>query len=144
MDNAEDGDHQNVERAHRRMESVRHRARKRLRNTHKRDDQGWSGLSVKEYKELKGLKKENLGDNMTNIELVLNMLAEVTATAISKQENPKAFEENKKVARRGGGVASDAKKRFEEETGMKTISPLNANDKPALEIKTQEEGDDNN
>ena len=81
---------------------------------------------------------------MTNIELVLNVLAEVTITAISKQENQKTFEENKKVARRGGGVASDAKKRFEEETGMKAISPLNANDKPALEIKTEEEGDDNN
>ena len=62
----------------------------------------WSGLSVQEYKELKGLKKENLRDNMTNIELVLNMLAEVTTTAISKQEQPGTFDENKAVARRGG------------------------------------------
>lgn len=70
----------------------------------------WSGMSVKEYKQLKGLKKENLRDNMTNIELVLNMLAEVTTTTISKQENPKTFEKNKKIARRGGSVSSDAKK----------------------------------
>ncbi len=99
----------------------------------------WSGMSVQEYKQLKGLKKENLRDNMTNIELVLNMLAEVTTTAISKQENPRTFEENKKIARRGGSVASDAKKRYEEETSKKAISPLNADDKKLLEIKPNEE-----
>ncbi len=99
----------------------------------------WSGMSVQEYKQLKGLKKENLRDNMTNIELVLNMLAEVTTTAISKQENPKSFEENKKIARRGGSVASDAKKRYEEETGKKAISPLNADNKNLLEIKPNED-----
>ena len=98
----------------------------------------WSGMSVQEYKQLKGLKKENLRDNMTNIELVLNMLAEVTTTAISKQENPKTFEENKKIARRGGSVASDAKKRYEEETGKKAISPRNADNKNLLEIKSDE------
>lgn len=98
----------------------------------------WSGMSVQEYKQLKGLKKENLRDNMTNIELVLNMLAEVTTTAISKQERPKTFEENKKIARRGGSVASDAKKRYEEETGKKVISSLNASNKHLLEIKTDE------
>ena len=98
----------------------------------------WSGMSVQEYKQLKGLKKENLRDNMTNIELVLNMLAEVTTTAISKQENPKSFEDNKKIARRGGSVASDAKKRYEEETGKKAISPLNADNKNLLEIKSDE------
>lgn len=98
----------------------------------------WSGMSVQEYKQLKGLKKENLRDNMTNIELVLNMLAEVTTTAISKQESPKTFEENKKIARRGGSVASDAKKRYEEETGKKAISPLNADNKNLLEIKSDE------
>lgn len=76
---------------------------------------------------------------MTNIELVLNMLAEVTTTTISKQENPKTFEENKKIARRGGSVASDAKERFEEETGKKAISPLNANNKDLLEIKSDED-----
>ena len=70
----------------------------------------WSGLTVKEYKQKKGLKKENLRDNMTNIELVLNMLAEVTATSISKQEQPQSFEENKNVAVRGGKVANTAKK----------------------------------
>ena len=99
----------------------------------------WSGMSVQEYKKLKGLKKENLRDNMTNIELVLNMLAEVTTTAISKQENPKTFAENKKIARRGGSVASDAKKRYEEETGKKAISPLNADNKNLLEIKPDED-----
>ena len=99
----------------------------------------WSGMSVQEYKQLKALKKENLRDNMTNIELVLNMLAEVTTTAISKQENPKTFEENKKIARRGGSVASDAKKRYEEETGKKAISPLNADNKNLLEIKSDED-----
>ncbi|MGN0960630.1 MAG: Bro-N domain-containing protein [Christensenellales bacterium] len=101
----------------------------------------WSGLSVKEYKNLKGLKKENLRDNMTNIELVLNMLAEVTTTAISKQENPKTFEENKKIARRGGSVANDAKKRFEEETGKQAISPLNASNKVLLEVTKDEDND---
>lgn len=89
----------------------------------------WSGMSVQEYKQLKGLKKENLRDNMTNIELVLNMLAEVTTTTISRQENPKTFEENKKIARRGGNVAGDAKKRFEEETSKKALSALNASNK---------------
>lgn len=72
----------------------------------------WSGLTVKEYKQKKGLKKENLRDNMTNIELVLNMLAEVTATSISKQEQPQSFEENKNIAVRGGKVANTAKKRI--------------------------------
>ena len=95
----------------------------------------WSGLSVKEYKELKGLKKENLRDNMTNIELVLNMLAEVTTTAISRQEQPKTFAQNKQIAKRGGNVANDAKKRIEMETGQKVISPINAKNKQLLEIK---------
>lgn len=95
----------------------------------------WSGLSVKEYKELKGLKKENLRDNMTNIELVLNMLAEVTTTSISRQESPSTFEESKSVARRGGKVANVAKKEYEEATGLKAVSSLNARNKPALEIK---------
>lgn len=99
----------------------------------------WSGMSVGEYKQLKGLKKENLRDNMTNIELVLNMLAEVTTTTISKQENPKTFEENKKIARRGGSVANDAKKRFEEETGKNAISTFNASNKNLLEIKSDED-----
>ena len=95
----------------------------------------WSGLTVKEYKQKKGLKKENLRDNMTNIELVLNMLAEVTATSISKQEQPQSFEENKSVAVRGGKVANTAKKEYEKATGLKAVSSLNAKDKKALEIQ---------
>ena len=97
----------------------------------------WSGLSVKEYKEKKGLKKENLRDNMTNIELVLNMLAEVTATSISKQEKPEGFEESKKVAVRGGKVANTAREEYEKATGQKAVSSLNAKDKPALEIENK-------
>ena len=97
----------------------------------------WSGLTVKEYKEKKGLKKENLRDNMTNIELVLNMLAEVTSTAISKQEEPETFEENRKVAIRGGKVANSAKEEYEKETGLKVVSELNAKDKIALEINNK-------
>ena len=101
----------------------------------------WSGLSVQEYKELKGLKKENLRDNMTNIELVLNMLAEVTTTAISKQEQPGAFDENKAVARRGGKVAKNARTDIESQLGQSVVSPLNASDKLALEIKAEEDKD---
>ena len=98
----------------------------------------WSGMSVREYKELKGLKKENLRDNMTDIEFVLNMLAEVTTTAISKNEQPETFAENKSIARRGGKVANNARKDIELETGKKAISPLNATDKPALEVKKKQ------
>ena len=102
----------------------------------------WSGLSVKEYKEFKGLKKENLRDNMTNIELVLNMLAEVTTTAISRQEQPVTFDENKAVARRGGKVAKNARTDIEAQLGQSVISPLNASDKPALEVKQDEDNND--
>ena len=101
----------------------------------------WSGLYVQEYKELKGLKKENLRDNMTNIELVLNMLAEVTTTAISKQEQPGTFDENKAVARRGGKVAKNARTDIESQLGQSVVSPLNASDKLALEIKAEEDKD---
>ena len=99
----------------------------------------WSGLSVQEYKKLKGLKKENLRDNMTNIELVLNMLAEVTTTALSKQEKPQTFKENKNIARREGNVANTAKQAYEEQLGQKVVSPLNAKNKQMLEIKNDEE-----
>ena len=98
----------------------------------------WSGMTVQEYKAHKGLKKENLRDNMTNIELVLNMLAEVTTTAISRQEQPGTFDESKAVARRGGKVAKNARKDIETQLGQTVISPLNASDKPALEVKTKE------
>lgn len=103
----------------------------------------WSGLTVQEYKEVKGLKKENLRDNMTNIELVLNMLAEVTTTALSKQEKPVTFKESKKIAKEGGTVARNARTDIEGRLGRSVISPLNAKDKPALEIKTPEDIDDN-
>lgn len=95
----------------------------------------WSGLTVQEYKELKGLKKENLRDNMTDIELILNSLAEVTTTALSQQEEPETFDENRQIARRGGRVARNARADIESELGRTVISPLNAADKPALETK---------
>ena len=75
---------------------------------------------------------------MTNIELVLNMLAEVTTTAISRQEQPKIFAENKRVAREGGEVAKTAKNAYEKRVGKKAISPLNADNKQLLEIKDDE------
>ena len=102
----------------------------------------WSGLTVQEYKQVKGLKKENLRDNMTNIELVLNMLAEVTTTAISRQEQPETFDESKAVANRGGKVAKNARMDIEAQLGQSVISPLNASDKPALEIKVKDASDD--
>ena len=86
----------------------------------------WSGMRTREYKNFKGLKKENLRDNMTNMELVLNMLAEVSATEISKTQNPKGLEQHKKVARAGGDVARKARKELETKTGKKVISSLNA------------------
>ena len=95
----------------------------------------WSGFSVKQYKQFKNLKKENLRDNMTNVELVLNMLAEVTTTAISKSREPETFEESRQIAVEGGSVANDARKNIEARTGKSVISPLNAKDKRALEVK---------
>ena len=103
----------------------------------------WSGLTVQEYKEVKGLKKENLRDNMMNIELVLNMLAEVTTTALSKQGKPVTFKESKTIAKRGGKVAKNTRTDIEKQLGRSVISPLNAKDKPALEIKMPEDRDDN-
>ena len=99
----------------------------------------WSGMSVQEYKKLKGLKKENLRDNMTNIELVLNMLAEVTTTGLSKNENPKTFNESKQIARRGGTIAKNARKEYEEQLGQSIISPVNATNKKLLDIKKDED-----
>lgn len=86
----------------------------------------WTGLTTKQYKNLKNLKKENLRDNMTNLELVLNMLAETTTTEFSKKQKPKTFSENKKVAKRGGDVAGNARKDIENKLGESVISPLNA------------------
>lgn len=98
----------------------------------------WSGLTVREYKELKGLKKENLRDNMTNLELVLNMLAEVSTTAISKVKEPETLGENIEVANEGGSVAKNARTDIESRTGKTVISKLNANDKPALDVNDSE------
>ena len=95
----------------------------------------WSGLDVKNYKNLKGLKKENLRDNMSNLELVLNMLAEATTTEISKEKKPKTFTENKTIAKQGGTIAGNTRKEIEEKTGKKIVNKLSA--KNYLENKNQ-------
>ena len=92
----------------------------------------WSDRTTKEYKMLKGLKKENLRDNMTNTELILNMLAEASTKDISAATNPKDFEESKKVARQGGNVANVARKELEAKTGKKVVTSINA--KTALQL----------
>ena len=86
--------------------------------------QAWAGLTAKEYKNLKGLHQENLRDNMTNEELVMNMLAELTTTNITKEEHPQTMSEHARVAERGGSVARVAKEAFEEQTGKKVVSSL--------------------
>lgn len=88
--------------------------------------QSWVGLTTREYKKLKGLKKENLRDNMSNLELVLNMLAETATTEISKKHEPKNLEENKQVAREGGSVAGNARKDIETKTGKNVVTGKNA------------------
>ncbi len=90
--------------------------------------QAWSGLTTNEYKQYKGLKKQNLRDNMTNTELILNMLAETATTDISKNEDPQSFEENKRVARKGGNVAKAARVQLEETLGHSVISSKKASD----------------
>ena len=100
--------------------------------------QSWADKTAKEYKQFKGLKKENLRDNMTNKELVLNMLAELSTKEISESTNPSTFSEHKDVARRGGNIAREARLRLEEETGKPVISPLNAKDYLQIEEKTEE------
>ncbi len=87
--------------------------------------QEWSGMKTREYKNFKGLKKESLRDNMSNMELVLNMLAEVSTTEISKQRNPKTLDENKSVAKQGGSVAKEARKQIELQTGKPVITDEN-------------------
>lgn len=96
----------------------------------------WSDKTTKEYKILKGLKKENLRDNMTNTELILNMLAEASAKEISEAVKPDTFERSKQVAKQGGNIARNARKELEERTGKKVVTSLNA--KSALQLK---EGD---
>jgi len=88
----------------------------------------WSGKTISEYKQLKNLKKENLRDNMTNLELILNMLAEATTTELSKEENPSEFEESKKIAISGGNVAGNARRDIEKRLGKEIVSPKNAKD----------------
>ena len=99
--------------------------------------QAWSGYSVKEYKNLKGLKKENLRDSMTNMELVLNMLAETSSTEISKSKNRKGFKEAEDSVKKGGNIAKLAKEQLEKETGKKVIS-----DKNAKEIRKLNSGEE--
>ena len=86
----------------------------------------WSGFNVKQYKAFKELKKENLRDNMSNLELVLNMLAEATTTEISKEKNPASFEDNRKIARQGGSIAGNTRREIESKTGKKVITRQNA------------------
>ena len=90
--------------------------------------QEWSGFKTKEYKQFKGLKKESLRDNMTNVELILNSLAEASTTEISKQKDPSGFEENKVVAKEGGEVAKIAREQLEAKIGKAIISSKNAKD----------------
>ena len=86
----------------------------------------WSGMTTRQYKNLKGLKKENLRDNMTDLELVLTMLSEATTTEISKRQKPETFEESRRIAQRGGAVAGRARADIEEETGAPVITSQNA------------------
>ena len=97
----------------------------------------WSGKTTKQYKQFKGLKKENLRDNMTNIELALNILAEASATEISKSRNPKGYRQSAEIARKDGDIAGDARKKLEKQVGHSVISPSKAADylPPVDEIK---------
>lgn len=95
----------------------------------------WAGLTTKQYKKHKGLRAQSLRDNMTNLELVLNMLAEVSTTEISQKEKPKTFVKNKQVARRGGGVARVARHKIEKETGKKVITKSNYLPKEKKKLK---------
>ena len=105
----------------------------------------WSGLTVKQYKDIKNLKKENLRDNMTDIELVLNMLAEVSTKTISQTTKPTTLNESKKVAKHGGKVAKDARTSLEKRIGKSIISPANAKQKGNLETNIKiTNGDENN
>jgi len=98
----------------------------------------WAGMRTKDYKKHKDLKKENLRDNMTNLELVLNMLAETSATEISKTKKPETFNENRKVAREGGGIAGNARKQIEQKTGKSVISGKNTKSLREGAIKRKE------
>ncbi len=99
----------------------------------------WSGMTVAQYKELKNLHKESLRDNMTDIELVLTMLAEVTTTALTQQQNPRGLAQNKLVAQEGGQVAGEARQSIEQRLGKSVVTPINATDTKALTTKPEEE-----
>ena len=107
--------------------------------------QAWSGMTTGEYKRFKGLTKENLRDNMTNIELALNTLAEVATTEISKQRNPQGFNESKQTAQAGGKIANNARKDLEKELGHSVVTPLKATDyiHPIEEAEAKELPTDN-
>lgn len=92
----------------------------------------WSGLSIKDYKALKGLKKESLRDNMTDLELLFNAVAEATTTKLSQREKPEGFEESRKIAKKGGAATKRARQSIEEVIGEKIVSPLNASEKEKL------------
>jgi hypothetical protein len=102
--------------------------------------QAWSGMTTRQYKTYKGLTKENLRDNMTNVELALNTLAEVATTEYSRQSNPTSMEESKRIAREGGEVARDARKTIEKRLGRTIISSEKASDyiRPIAETDTEE------
>lgn len=102
--------------------------------------QTWSDMTAKEYKQFKGLKKENLRDNMTNKELVLNMLAELSTKEISESRNPDSFQEHKDVAQAGGEIARNARMELETKTGRAVISPLNA--KTGIALSSSHENED--
>lgn len=95
----------------------------------------WTGMTTKQYKSLKGLKKENLRDNMTNLELVLNMLAETATTEISQKRKPKTFPENRKVASEGGTIAGNARRQIESKSGKKVITKKNVKELKLIESK---------
>ena len=109
----------------------------------------WSGMTTREYKNLKGLKKENLRDNMSTLEIVLNMLAEATTTELTKTKNPQGLDENKKVAKDGGSIAGNARKEIEKETSQPVITSKNAIDFAKLiddvsnDISNIEDSEDN-
>jgi len=107
--------------------------------------QGWSGKTTRQYKNFKGLKKENLRDNMTNIELALNTLAEASVTEISKSKNPKGFRQSAAVAKEGSKIAGDARKQLERQVGHSVISPAKASDylPPVEDVQALPEGGDN-
>lgn len=95
----------------------------------------WADMTTKEYKKFKDLRKENLRDNMTNVELVLNMLAEVSTTEFSKERNPETFEESKIIAQKGGEVAKSARQNIEKQLGHKVVTSKNAKNLKQIEKK---------